>query len=363
MSLQPFVLNKVERGAQSFKTLAAGLGVLTFLFLAILWSLTGTFGHQGLLRQETPVLKLMSGVLLPGKFLERFDIIWMAVLLFSLLYLCGSLLFYGEQIGGLLHVKGGSLLLMLLMYGGALWETDGRNIGDYYGAFMRHFGIPVLVLLPLLMSFIRRKHFRKPGVISIFLVLLLTGCKAVEPEKRAYPLCVAIDWKDEQYQVIYGIVNLAESTGQEKEQENAAKEERLPHAFFGKSFEEIKKTYEESQEYYLDLGHVQAVILGETLLEDDEKTRETLDYLEQEPLLGRTAGVFSCEDIQAVMKKSNSLPDSLGVYLNGIYKNRPDKKEPVSLEEVFYSLYNGTEFPHLPVILVEEEGIRLKKPE
>lgn len=360
LSLQPFVLNRTEEKEKSFQTLAQGLSVLTLLFLALLWVLVGTFGYQGLMRQETPVLKLMSGVLLPGKFLERFDIIWMGVLLFSLLYLSGSLLFYGEHIGGLLHKKGGAVLLLPLMYAGALWEAGGKNIGDYYGALMRHFGIPVLVLLPVLLLFFERKHGKKLGIIVLFF-LLLTGCGAVEPEKRAYPLCIAIDWRENRYEVIYGMANLAESTGQEKEKESAKKEERLSYAFSGKTFAQIERVYEESQEYYLDLGHVQAVILGKTLLGEKERLMEALDYLEQEPLIGRTAGVFSCADIRAVMKKNDSLPDSLGVYLNGIYKNRPDEKKPVSLEEIFYSIYNKRKFPDLPAVLVEGEEIRLKK--
>lgn len=360
ISLVPFILNQVEQGARTFRTLSVSVGIMLLLLLAILSVLIGTFGYQGLMRQETPVLKLMSGVLLPGKFLERFDIVWMAVLLFSLLYLVGSILFYGERLCAQVHVRGGAWILILLIYGGAFFEYDGRDIRYYYGLLMRHFGIPILILLPLLMLFMKQKKFRVKQAMGVILALMLVGCGAVEPEKRAYPLCIAIDWKDEQYQVIYGIADLAQSTGQGKDQESDTEEKKMLHAFNGRTFADIEKSYQESQEYYLDLGHVQAVILGERLWNNEEKRTETLNYLEQQPLIGRTAGVFSCEDITEVMEINAALPDSLGEYLNGIYKNRPEKKEPVSLDTVFYSQYNGAEFPKLPEILIQENGIRLK---
>ena len=41
----------------------------------------------------------MAGTSLPGGFLERFDILWMAFLLMGLLFTLGSLLFYVSLIG------------------------------------------------------------------------------------------------------------------------------------------------------------------------------------------------------------------------------------------------------------------------
>lgn len=45
--------------------------------------------------------------------------------------------------------------------------------------------------------------------------------------------------------------------------------------------EEIMEKYNRTQEYYLDLGHLQAVILGENLLKDQEAYDYILDYLEK----------------------------------------------------------------------------------
>ena len=65
----------------------------------------------------------------------------------------------------------------------------------------------------------RNKYFTSFCMVLLTTVLIsgLTGCQIVEPEKRAYPLVVGIDWQQEQYQIYLGMAQLAVSTGQGKE--------------------------------------------------------------------------------------------------------------------------------------------------
>ena len=70
-----------------------------------------------------PALTVNAGTSLPGGFLERFDILWMAFLLMGLLFTLGSLLFYVSLIGektGLwkpqnLYVRIGTVLFIWLL--------------------------------------------------------------------------------------------------------------------------------------------------------------------------------------------------------------------------------------------------------
>ncbi|RHV90071.1 hypothetical protein DXA96_07605 [Lachnospiraceae bacterium OF09-33XD] len=53
--------------------------------------------------------------------------------------------------------------------------------------------------------------------------LFLWGCAGVEPEKRAYPLAVSVDYINGEYEVVYGMANLPADTGQGKDLRRAAR--------------------------------------------------------------------------------------------------------------------------------------------
>ncbi|MGI6005882.1 MAG: hypothetical protein ACOX8E_00145 [Ruminococcus sp.] len=191
--------------------------------------------------------------------------------------------------------------------------------------------------------------------IMIILLGVLSGCGGVEPEKRAYPLIVSFDWKNEKYQVIYGMANLAVSTGQGKSGEESGNSQQTV-LFAGNSMEEILKMYNQTQEYYLDQGHIQAVILGEALLGNQKACQEILDYLESSPVIGDGAAVFSCEDPENIMELNGGRIESLGTYLTGIYENRPGgrSKEMVTLRKVYRSWHENEETGKLPVLDAKE---------
>ena len=60
------------------------------LVIAGSMALLGVFGRRGTAAAQDPLLLLMAGTSLPGGFLERFDILWMAFLLMGLLFTLGS---------------------------------------------------------------------------------------------------------------------------------------------------------------------------------------------------------------------------------------------------------------------------------
>lgn len=114
---------------------------------------------------------------------------------------------------------------------------------------------------------------RKGLLAMVFLLsLALTGCQIVEPEKRAYPLVVGLDWQEGQYQVYLGMAQLSSSTGQGKEggeeQQGTGTGALLLE---GDSQEAIQKLYDSTRELYLDPGHIQSVIFGKGLLENPER--------------------------------------------------------------------------------------------
>ena len=161
--------------------------------------------------------------------------------------------------------------------------------------------------------------------IAMAAMLLLTGCGGVEPEKRAYPLAVSFDLTKDRLRVIYAMANLAVSTGQGKGKEDTGGQQTL--RLSGENMEEIMEKYNRTQEYYLDLGHLQAVILGENLLKDQEAYDYILDYLGKKSGSRRDGGIVSQRRSEEVMKLNGGEMESLGTYLTGIYENRPAGKK------------------------------------
>ena len=95
-----------------------------------------------------------------------------------------------------------------------------------------------------------------------------------------YPLALGVEQSENGWKFIYGLPELPSAEGQEKEETgNSAL------AITGVDFETIEKIYDRSQEKYLDMGHLQVLILKNDLTQSD-RWSELLSYLEKEPLIG-----------------------------------------------------------------------------
>ena len=103
------------------------------------------------------------------------------------------------------------------------------------------------------------------GILSVS--LFMSGCgAAVEPEKRMYPMALGVDASEEGICLTYGMPDLSESTGQGKEEEDGGS--RVLQ-ISGADFTRIEKMYDQSQEKLLDMGHLQVLVMGRTLVEDE----------------------------------------------------------------------------------------------
>ena len=93
-----------------------------------------------------------------------------------------------------------------------------------------------------------------------------------------YPMALGVDASEEGICLTYGMPDLSESTGQGKEEEDGGS--RVLQ-ISGADFTRIEKMYDQSQEKLLDMGHLQVLVMGRTLVEDG-RWRMVLDYLKQE---------------------------------------------------------------------------------
>lgn len=191
--------------------------------------------------------------------------------------------------------------------------------------------------------------------------LSLCGCAGVEPEMRAYPMAVSVDFQGGEYVVAYGMANLPVDTGQGKDAQEGAGEQNTGPEYRGKDMEEIHRLYDATQEYELDLGHVQAVVLGDNLLDREEAVDYIFGYMENSVVLGKSAYVFRMDAPARLMELNGD--GTIGNYLTGLYDNRTGsgREEPLTLENCFYEWNNYRKLPVIPRVNVEEGLIFLEK--
>lgn len=359
MGLIPFVLGNVEKRGSAWKPLSLGVITLSVIILGMLLLLPAVFGWERLLNEEFPVLPLLAGADLPGNVLARFDVLWMGFLLYGLLFAIGSLFHYGHQIIRQARLGTGRYWMAVVVYVLSILEFDGMGIEDYYGTYLGYIFLPGLLLLQVMLMFRgkgrRKKKTAAAAVLSV--MMFLSGCAGVEPEKRMYPLALGADTSEEGFVITYGMPDLPQATGQEKPEEDG---NVSALTIRGMDFGEIEAQYNRSQEKYLDMGHLQVLILGNRIL-GDGKWITLLEYLEQEPFVGENVYVFRTENPKEVLEWKNGKGTSIGEYLTGLLENRMSgqQKQGVTLREVYHQRYQSGMMPELPEIRINGTEIEV----
>lgn len=358
LALLPFGLKDVERRGKAGKTLILGIVTLGGILIGTLLLLPAVLGWKRLEEEVWPVIPLMAGADLPGNILARFDVLWMGFLLYSLLFALGSIFHYGHQICLRAHMGTGRWWLPAAVFLVSAAEFEGKQIRDYYGFYLAFIFVPGLLLLQIYMAFRGNLKRRRRTAAALLLVSLLglTGCAAIEPEKRMYPLALGVDVSEQGFSMTYGMPDLPQATGQEKPEENGS----IPVlSITGKDFQEIGEIYDRSQEKYLDISHIQVILLGNSLMESG-KWRELFSYLKEDPFMGENVYLFRTEDPEAVLSW-DSKGSSVGAYLTGLLENRlpGQQKSGVTLRQAYHQWYQNGTLVSLPLIVLEEEGIQV----
>ena len=359
ISLLPFVMKDVEKRGSAGKTVIWGILTVSGVMICVLLLLPAVLGWRRVQSETWPVLSLLAGADLPGNVLARFDVLWMGFLLYSLLFAVGSVFYYGERILTSAHIGTGKFWLPVAVYVVSIFEVDGMTAADLFEKYLARIFVPgLLVILLYLFLRGRQKQIKKAAAAGcIFLILAMTcvGCAGIEPEKRMYPLALGIDVSGDDFVISYGMPDLPEATGQGKEEEDGNQTLQVR----GKSFEEIKSRYERSQEKYLDIGHLQILILSQDLTETD-MWKDFFEYLREEPLAGENIYVFQTQEPEKLLgwKEGGT---SVGEYITGLMENRMDReqKNGVTLRQVYYQWYQNGTLKKLPKITLSEDQIQV----
>lgn len=361
VGLLPFLLGNVEKYGSAGKTVMFGIVTLAAILIAMELLLPSVLGYARVQMETYPVLPLLDGADLPGNVLARFDVLWMGFLLYSLLFALGSLLHYGHEIIKRSHLGSGRFWMAAVIYLLSLVENDGKGIMDHYGSYLAYIFVPGLFILQLYLFFKGKGRRRKCAlkmISALLLIVSLSGCGyTVEPEKRMYPLALGVDVSEDGISVTYGMPDLSQSTGQEKGEEDGG-----VHILNinGADFYEVEQIYQHSQQKFLDMGHLQVLILGKTILED-ERWQMVLSYLKQEPFIGEDIYIFQAENAQEILNWKGEDNSSVGEYLTGLIENRMSgsQMQTVTLREVFFDQYQYGVMPDLPQVFLDQNSLRI----
>lgn len=356
--LLPFLNVKTDGQGESTKASFRMIGKITLWIAAIALIITLSFGNNGTQYLSYPLLDVMAGVHLSGGFLRRMDLVFLTFLFFSLLFSLGSIFFYSGYLGTRFGICWGRVPCAVICFLVAIFCYMHQVLNNQYIAIILNIALPIFGVLTFCHNIIRKK-----AVLASILCIFLVGCQVVEPEKRAYPLALGLDWdfEKEQYQMYLGMVSLAASTDQGKSDGENSSGQQGFLLLEGKNQEQIMNQYDNTQDLYLDVGHVQAVILGQNLLKEEEKTRELLLDLQSEKSLGKGAYVYQTQFMQEIFAKNGKDTSSLGQYLTGIYENRLEQSIHTNLGQVYRQIENGNVSDYLPTIQIVDEQIYVDK--
>lgn len=353
VGLLPFELEKVEKQGSARKPVLLAFLLLCGVLVGMQLLLPAVFGSARVQEETYPVLPLLDGADLPGNVLARFDVIWMGFLVFGLLFSLGSLFHYGNQIAENTGFGSGRWWIPAAVWLLSVYGKEGYEIQDYYEGFLKYVFVPVLLVIQLFLSLENRgKRKKKLTALSLFLVISLagTGCAAVEPEKRSYPMALGVRATEQEVMLKYAMPDRNVTTGQEKPEEDPVSVLTLT----GKNFQEIEEEYNRSQEKFLDLGHLQVVILDESML-TREGEEAFIKYLKEEDHVGEDVYVFRTRMLEEVFHWKGARESSVGEYLQGIQENRisGQQKKGVTLREVYHQFYKDGTLPWIPLVWLE----------
>ena len=406
LSLLPFLLEHVEKKGNSGNVKSIGktvvLAVVTLGVLLILAELLlpEVFGWGRLRYENYPILPLLAGADLPGNVLARFDVLWMGFLLYSLLFSVGSFLHYGHLIVEKTGLGTGRVWIGLLVFVVMVTEVRGIRIRDYFEMYLGCIFVPGMLIIQIIFFIMGKKRWKKKAEpsnlkkrnragwgknsiniarqrkaaeglnlgnyvrrCSVVVIILgislftLSGCGGVEPEKRMYPLALGADIEDRKFQLTYGVPDLPKATGQEK---NGEDQGNAAPSVSGDSFQEIEQLYSRTQEKYLDMGHLEILVLGQSLL-DGGRWEQVLEYLKQEPTIGENVYVFRSSNAAEAVGWGSPQETSLGEYLLGLLENNPDgsPSQAVTLRELYHEMYDRGALPALPDLIIQGEELEV----
>lgn len=145
LTLLPFLLPKVAKAASAGRAVLGAISVLGVFLAAVIVLLPLSLGWSRMEVEAYPVLPLLTGTNLPGDLFARFDVIWLTLLLYGLLFSLGSLFSYGSLLAGEAGFWKSPWILAAAAFLLSCDLPGGFSLSFYYEAYVLKIAAPVLL--------------------------------------------------------------------------------------------------------------------------------------------------------------------------------------------------------------------------
>lgn len=192
------------------------------------------------------------------------------------------------------------------------------------------------------------------GILFFFCVSFFCGCSATELEDRCFPMMAVIDQQGGQVTFGYGFPQLSqkENTDLQEANVNAA-------VTTGTSLKSCVQQYDDQLEKRTDCNHMKVLVLGETLVKNQDAYEKVLAYLKKTELFPRNTYVCVTPEPDVLFALEDTLSSDLGSYLEAFLQNHEsDRKMHLwNLGRILDEQENHLLTVSLPCIEVKDNSI------
>lgn len=199
--------------------------------------------------------------------------------------------------------------------------------------------------------------FRAAVLGLIICTLVLCGCSAVQLEERSFPMLATVDERDGTLVFSYGFPALSQKDNTDLEEAKV----NVPEVT-GTTFAGCLSAYEGEMSKKADCSHLKVLVLGESLLGDQQAFYDVLDTLGKSEIYPRNTYVCVTADVSALFDTEEQLPEDLGTYLEMFLQNHESDRQirHRNLGKLLDERKNRKGAVELPYLSVEDGAIVLE---
>lgn len=312
------------------------------LFLSV-----GILGYGQCRELDFPALRVLQSAKVPGGFLERLDILIVAFWMFAIFSVVSGLIFHSGQLlcdtcnlFKKSNIRYEYIIAVVILYFMGMKCHQSSDAITGFLAYSLLIDIPLGIVLAVFVMLSKKMKKKFKAALTVFVLLFsLCGCsQMVDVEDQDYVLSLGIDASEEGYVYSFGLATNKE-----------AKVETLT----ADNLKDARKQYEKTHDRALQMGHLSAILLGNTIYEEEEIMAQVLEEFRSESRIPVTTRLYGVKpDAKKAMKEVPDENKTLGEYIDQIVENQKDELSKQVLLKLYYQKQNS---PVLTVTVKDKE--------
>jgi len=337
--------------------------IFTILMNVILY--IGTIGMFGTVRTGEKLwsaLYIMQSVRLPGRFVERLDILFLVFWIFSAFALVTAYLYYGSRFVQKEKWRWYTVGWIAGIFIMILWIQEPEPIFQFFIPYKMWVDFPLSLLLPAYLYRKKGKKTRKKGtmaaLVTTICLLTLTGCHDwADIEDKNYVMSMGVEkGENSTYKILYETADL--SSG---DKEGGRKGKVL--SYEADSLQEAEEMDYVREDKKLDFGHLKAILFSVDMMNDEKVRSRLLEELNQrDSIAGTTLVFYTEEEVGETIELGGEKGPSFGEYVDKMAANQNFSSETEdTLAKLLRNEAEGRKDRRRLSLKIEGEQIEIKE--